>query len=406
MLIQQAYRYELKPNNKQKTLFAKYAGTARFAYNWGLARRIEEYKTEGKSSNAIKQHRQLNALKKTDFPWMYEASKCAPQESLRDLDRAFNNFFRGLKTGQKVGFPKFKKKGIHDSFRLTGSLRSLKRSVVLPRLGEIRTKERTNVKGRILSVTVSREADRWFAAFSVKRKRDEQRIVGGKVIGLDVGINSFAVTSEGERLKSPKPLNKALSLLKRRSKQHSRKKPGSSNRKKSALKLARLHRKIKNRRRDFLHKASTRLAKTKPGLVVENLNVGDMIRNRCLSRHIADSGWTEFFRMLEYKTAWYGSTLVKAPRFYGSSKICSRCGAVVSDLTLSQRQFSCPHCGLELDRDENAARNLESIATASSAGRYACEDPSGGGTQNNLWPTSHGSLKQEADTRFSSGILG
>ncbi|MBA7551214.1 hypothetical protein ES705_43750 [subsurface metagenome] len=122
MLTQQAYRYELKPNNKQRTLLAKHAGAARFAYNWGLARRIKEYKETHRSSNAIEQHRQLNTLKKTDFSWMYKVSKCAPQESLRDLDRAFKNFFRSLKSGKRTGFPRFKKKGIHDSFRLTGSI--------------------------------------------------------------------------------------------------------------------------------------------------------------------------------------------------------------------------------------------------------------------------------------------
>ena len=407
MLVRQAYRYELKPNNKQRTLLAKHAGTARFAYNWALARRIEEYKTSGKSSKAIEQHRQLNLLKETEYPWMYEVSKCAPQEALRDLDRAFNNFFRSLKTGKKTGFPKFKKKNVHDSFRLTGSIRILEHSAILPRMGKVRTKEHTDVKGHILSATVSKEADRWFVSFAVERKPKEyNKATQDSTIGVDVGINSFCVFSDGTRIESPKPLQYALRLLKRRSKQHSTKKLGSSNRKKSALRLSRLHRKIKNKRRDFLHKLSTQLAKTKSVIVVEDLNVQGMMQNRHLSRHIADSGWSQFLRMLTYKTEWYGSYMLKAPKFYPSSKTCSVCGAVKPKLKLSEREFVCNICGATIDRDENAALNLERLSTGSSPGSYACGDTSGGGTQESLRSTSHVSSKQEADTEYSSGIFG
>lgn len=407
MLVQQSYRYELKPNNKQETLLTKHAGVARFAYNWGLARRIQEYKETGKSSNAMKQHRQLNALKKSDFPWMYEVSKCAPQEALRALDCAFNNFYRGLRSGERIGFPKFKKKGIHDAFKLTGSIHIFERAVVLPRIGRIRTKEYTDLKGHLLSATVSKEADRWFASFSVQVLRGEyNRTLQDSAIGVDVGINSFCVFSDGTRIESPKPLEHALRLLKRRSKQHSRKKIGSANRKKSALRLARLHRKIRNKRKDFLHKLSTQLAKTKPVVVIENLNVRGMMQNLHLSRHIADSGWRQFLMMLDYKTKWYGSSLVKAPKFYPSSKACSACGSIKPSLKLSERQFVCEICGFSIDRDKNAARNLEYLSTGSSPGSYACRDTSGGGTQNNLRSTSHVSLKQEADTKYSHGIFG
>jgi len=381
MLTQQAYRYELKPNNKQGTLLAKHAGCARFSYNWGLVRRIEEFKKIGKSSNAIEQHRQLNDLKRTEFPWMYEVSKCAPQEALRDLDKAFNNFYRGLKSGKKAGFPKFKKKGIHDSFRLTGSIHIYERSTWLPRIGEIRTKEYTDLKGRILSATVSKEADRWFVSFTVERDRGEHERTGkDPTAGVDVGINSFCVLSDGTRIVSPKPLDHALTLLKRKSRKHSRKKKGSNNRKKSALCLARLHRKIRNRRKDFLNKVSTELAKTKSVIVAEDLNVQGMIKNRRISRQISDCGWSEFVRMLDYKAKWYGSSLVKAPRFYPSSKICSSCGVIKSHLELSEREFVCETCGVTIDRDENAARNLENLATGSSPGSYACGDTSDSGT--------------------------
>ena len=409
MLVRQAYRYELKPNNKQRTLLAKHAGCARFAYNWGLAQRKELYEKKKESTTAIEQHRQLNKLKKTEFPWMYEVSKCAPQEALRNLDRAFNNFYRGLKSGQKVGFPRFKRKGIHDSFRLTGSVHIFERSVILPRIGKVRTRESTDLKGHILSATVSKEADRWFVCFAVERQPKEyNRTIKDSTVGVDVGINSFCVFSDGTRIKPPTPLQYALRLLKRRSKQHSRKKIGSANRKKSALRLARLHRKIKNRRKDFLHKLSTQLAKTKSVIVVEDLNVQGMMQNRHLSRHIADSGWSQFLTMLTYKTKWYGSYILKAPKFYPSSKTCSVCGAVKPDLNLSERKFVCKICGSIIDRDENAARNLEYLRTASSAGNYACGDTSGGGTPRHKSgrSTSYVSKKQEADTKFSSGIFG
>jgi putative transposase len=173
VIINQAFRYELKPNNKQVTLFIKYCGVARFVWNWGLARRKAEYESTGKSSNAIEQHRQLNALKKTEFPWMYDVSKCAPQSALQNLDRAFINFWRECKKGRKVGYPKFKKKGMHDSFRLMGQIHIFGNGIQLPRLGQIRTKESTiKFKGRILSATVSREADRWFVSLTVERERD------------------------------------------------------------------------------------------------------------------------------------------------------------------------------------------------------------------------------------------
>ena len=301
----------------------------------------------------MEQHRLLNRLKKTDFPWMYEVSKCAPQEALRDLDKAFKNFFEG-----RANFPKFKKKGIGDSFRLTGTIKVFPKHVQLPRLGKIRVKETAKCKGRILSATVSREADRWYVSLAVEMEIPDPLPVQGGLVGIDRGLTHFAVLSTGEKVEAPKSLAENLKKLRRLSRQLSRRQKGSNNRRKAALRLARLHRKIKNQRKDFLHKLSTRVAKTKPVIVVEDLAVKNMVRNKRLSRNIADAGWREFQRMLAYKTKWYGSRLVVAPKFYPSSRMCSECGYVLPELGLSTRHWVCPECGAIHDRDINAAVNL------------------------------------------------
>ncbi len=329
MKIHKAYRYELKPNIEQRILLAKHAGCARFAFNWGLQKRIDLYEKEKKSTNAIEQHRLLNSLKTTEFPWMYEVSKCAPQEALRDLDRAFQNFFRGLKTGQQVGFPSFKRKGDRDSFRLTGTIKAEGKKLQLPRFGMLTLKETSKCSGKILSATVTREADRWYVSLTVEQEIADPTPVQGEEVGVDMGITCFAALSNGDKIYAPKPLDNSLKRLKRASKKHSRKVKGSNNRKKSALKLARLHRTNRNIRKDFLHKETTKLAKTKSVIVVEDLDVKKMLTNRALSRKISDAGWNECRRMLEYKTKWYGSKLIIAPKFYPSSKICSACGEQV-----------------------------------------------------------------------------
>ena len=398
MKVQKAYRYALKPNNAQKTLLAKHAGCARFAYNWGLARRIEEYQRTGKSPNAIKQHRLLNLLKKTEFPWMYEVSKCAPQEALRDLQRAYENFFRRLKAGENPGFPKFKKKGRNDSFRLTGAICVYLKTIQLPRLGKIRSKEETKLKGKILSATVRRIADRWFVSLSVEREVANPLPVSGAAVGIDRGLEKFACVSDGSIFYAPKPLKELLKKLQRLSRTHSRKVKGSSNRRKSAIKLAKLHYRISNIRKDFIHKLTTDLAKTKQVLCVESLNTKGMMQNRYLARSISDVAWGEFVRQIEYKCLWYGSHLVKAPVKFPSTRMCSRCGHINLPLLLSQRIFQCEDCLMECDRDINAAKNLEryALTTVSSTGIDACGEAVQQGS----------SVKQEENAIYPAGING
>lgn len=385
MLVKQAFKYELKPNNRQIGMLIKHAGVARFAWNWALARRIELYKTKNgkeRSTSAIAQHRELNALKKTEFPWMYEVSKCAPQEALRNLDKAYSNMFRNIKNHEKnIGKPKFKKKGTHDSFSLTGVIKINHNAVILPRLGTIRTKEPTSkLIGRVLSATVSRKVDRWYCALVVECNRPDMQSVVGEIVGVDLGISCFGTISDGEHIEelySPKPLRANIKKVKRYHRLLSRKQKGSKNRKKAQLKLAKLYCRISNIRREFLSSKSTRLAKTKSVICVEDLNVSGMMHNHHLARSIGDEGWGDFIRMLEYKSIWYGSRLLKIPRFEPTSKRCSSCGSVNQELTLSDRQWICKSCGALHERDANAAHNIRNcgisiLHTESSSGINAC----------------------------------
>ena len=381
MWIRRSYKVELDISNKQRTLLKKHAGVARFAFNWGLARRIDEYRSTGQSSNAIEQHKQLNAVKRAQFPWMYEVSKCAPQESLRDLDRAFKHFFRRCKAGDSnPGFPRFKnKKRGSGGFRLTGRFSVESRRIKLPRIGWLRLRESGYVPtdAKIDCVTVKERAGRWFISVQVQELRAVS-MNHGPAIGLDVGLSSLVVGSDGSRLPPPKPLVRSLKRLQRLARRCANKRIGSANRRKSASKLAKLHYRVACQRSDVLHKATTRLAKTKSVIVVETLNVSGMLKNRSLARGIADASWSELVRQLTYKCEWYGSRLVKADRFFPSTKTCSGCGTVKDAVPLSERVYCCDGCGLVIDRDLNAAKNLLKLATASSVGRgprpKACGD--------------------------------
>jgi putative transposase len=406
--MNRSYKFELDPNNRVKSLLAQHAGTARFAWNWSLARRIERFKTqEGKEkfTNAMAEHKALNILKSTEFPWMYEVSKCAPHEALRNLDKAFKSFWARRKEG--VGFPRFKKRDAsRDSFSLNGSIKVQDRYVQLPKIGTGRLKERTGgrVKGRILSATVSRTADRWFVSIATVEDRSEPKPIQGPVVGVDLGLSTFATLSDGIQFISPGPLKSTLARLKRAQQSHSRKQKGSNNRRKAALKVAKIHARVANIRKDFLHKITTQLAKTKSVIVIEDLNVRGMIKNHCLARSIFDQGWGEFRRQLGYKTAWYGSRLVTADRWFPSSKMCSNCGHKLPKLNLSIRKWNCPGCSCVHDRDHNAAINLERLAyrefpeiVTPKGVKKPVEIPLAEALGAKAFKVSQGSLKQEAN---------
>jgi putative transposase len=367
MLVTRAYRYELDPNNVQRTSLHQHAGVARFAYNWGLEQRIQLYKTKsGKDrfTDAMKQHKLLNSLKGTRFPWMYEVSKCAPQEALRDLHRAFQNFYRGVRSEQKVGFPRFKRKGEQDSFRLTGSIKFHQRRIQLPRIGKVGLKERRRQyhEGRILSATVRRRADKWFVSVTVEEDLPDPKEEAVPPVGVDLGVKTLATLSDGLTFANPRALGRNLRTLRRLYRSLSRKRKGSRNREKAKLRLARLYLRTFNIRQDTLHKLTTYLAKSHSKVVIEDLNVSGLLKNHRLAQAIADAGFYQFRRMLEYKCTWYGSELLVAPRTFPSSKLCSQCGHKKQDLSLSEREYRCEACGMRMDRDLNAARNLVAVS--------------------------------------------
>jgi putative transposase len=421
MQVVRGYKTELDLNDRQRTACAKHAGAARYAYNWGLRRKIDAYEaargeqggSAGRSPTAIDLHRELNALKKSELGWMYQVSKCAPQEALRNLDRAFAHFFRrvALKKEGKlqgpVGFPRYKsrKRGL-GSFRLTGSIHVFEDSIQLPRLGRLRLKERgylpisakrpangeAGATCRVLSATVSERAGRWFVSVQVEEEVPDPTPAQGEPLGVDLGVKTLATQSDGTTYENPKALEGAQRKMGRWQRKLSRQQRGSRNREKTRRRIARLHYRIANVRRDTLHKATSGIvAKTKPdaerprAVVIEDLNVLGMLQHRSLARAIADVGMAEFGRQVRYKAAWSGCEVMLAERWYPSSKRCSGCGAIKEKLDLSERTYACDACGLVIDRDLNAARNLAQLATtrlrfsaasskstASSAGSNAC----------------------------------
>jgi putative transposase len=398
MHIQRAYKTELKLNNKERSLLAGCAGAARYVWNWGLRQKIDEYEATGKtcaersrsSPSYYELHRRLNALKKGELSWLYQYSKTIPQESLRDLDRAFANFFRRVKgNGQKnngkdekPGFPRFKsRKQRRGRFRVWGSIHVADDGIKLPRIGWLRLKEKGYLPTsgvKILSATISERGNRWLVSLQVEEEIAERQATG-QAIGIDLGLNHMAVTSAGQTYENAKALKQALKRLARLQRELHRRQPGSRNRAKTRAKIARLHYRISCLRQEAIHQATSAIvARTKPDkqrpsvVVIEKLNVKGMMLNRKLARSIADVGMGEFGRQIRYKCDWYGISLLEADRWFPSSKQCSRCGQRKESLTLSERTYYCPNCGLMIDRDLNAAINLEQLSTASSAGSEAC----------------------------------
>jgi putative transposase len=368
MDIQRAYKTELKINNKQRTALLKHAGTARYAYNWGLNR----VQSKVSKPNAIQLHKEWNQWKRENAPWWEEVSKCSPQEALRDLERAFKNFFRGCKEGKKIGFPKFKSKnkGI-GGFRLTGTIRVFDDAIQLPVLGRLKLKEHGYIPTdkHILSATISEQAGRWFVSVLVNTIVLPQETTG-EVLGIDLGVKTLATCSDGTKYNNPKALSKYEKKIKRLQRHMmKRQQKGSHRRKKTQRQIANLWMRIANIRKDAVQKATSEIVKTKrPTLIVfEDLSIREMVKDRSLAKSVHDAAMRKFRTTLEYKQVWAGGEIGCADRYYPSSKTCSKCGYVKEDLTLEDRVYSCYNCGGKMDRDLNAAINLSRWSRASSA---------------------------------------
>lgn len=377
------HKIALNPNNKQITYFKKASGIARFSYNWALAEWQRQYQT-GEKPNEAKLRRELNEIKKQKFPWMGEVTKVAPQQAIKNLGNAFKRFFK-----QEGKYPKFKKKGIHDAFRADNgptqkgdnAVKIKDKKIKLPKIGWVNLFESLRFEGQIKSVVISRSANRWYAAISVETHPLPIKSKNHATVGVDLGIKTYAQLSSGKSYEGAKPHLRKLKQLKRLSRKLSKKQKRSKNFVKAKNRLAKCHATIKHIRQDAIHKITTDIVLNYNKIVIEDLNVQGMIKNRKLSRSIMDQSFYEFKRQLEYKSKWYQSELLVADRFFPSSKMCHVCDTLNHDLTLSDREWMCHLCNTTHDRDFNAAINLEHYEikrnkykkdTASSAEIHAC----------------------------------
>lgn len=358
-----AYKYRIYPNKEQQIYLTKTFGCTRFAYNKMLADRIKTYE-ENKDLDIKQLKYPAPAQYKKEFPWLKEVDSLALANAQMNLDKAYKNFFRN----KTVGFPKFKsKKGNNHSFTTNnqnGTIYIENNKIKIPKLKSmIKIKQHRNFIGLIKSCTISQvPSGKYYISILVDTENIQLPKSNNKV-GVDVGLKEFAITSDGYFFHNPKWLRKSEKRLAKLQRDLSRKTKGSKNRNKARLKVAKIHEKISNQRKDFLHKVSTQLINENQVIVIEDLRVKNMLQNHKLAKAISEVSWSEFRTMLEYKSIWYGRELIIAPSSYASSQLCSNCGNKSSQTKdLSCRTYICPVCGMIMDRDINAATNLLKLA--------------------------------------------
>lgn len=356
MKLNRAYKFKMEPNAEQTEKLYQFAGARRFIYNWGLARRIEVYKATGKGIKYAAQNLELTELKRQEeLSWLKETDSQCLQESLRDVDRAFQNFFK-----KRAKYPKFKSRNAgFFSFRVPQRVCVEDGKVYCPKIGWIKIRQSQGIEGVTKSATFKRDAcGNWFVTLVAEFEMPEVALPEAvNAVGIDMGLKDFIVLSNDERVAAPKFFRKAQKKLAKVQRKLSRATKGSSRRTKTKLKVAKVHRKTTNQRSDFIHKITSDLVKKYDHIGIENLNVKGMSKNHRLAKSIHDAGMGELRRQLEYKCLWNRVNLSKIDRWFPSSKMCGSCGEINKDLTLSDRVWLCS-CGTFHDRDLNAAKNI------------------------------------------------
>lgn len=367
--ITKSYKFRIYPNKSQRILIEKTFGCCRFVYNYYLAKSIEDYQRTGKSNSYSQNSKDYSKLKKKEeFSWLKETDASAHQRALKNLDASYQNFFRRVKHGQKPGFPRFKKKTSAQSYTtpnvmgIRGTIESILRTnrIKICKLGWVKAKIDRIPQGHWVNMTIRRTASgRYFVSLCCVDVPHEEYETTGSLVGIDLGIKDFTITSNGDKFENPKFLRKSEQRLKILQKRFSKKQKGSKNHEKARIKLAKQHEKVANQRNDFLHKLSTNFVKNHDLIALESLRVKSMLRNHKLAKSISDASWSEFVRMLTYKCEWNRKLLVQIDTFFPSSQLCSNCGyrnSEVKDLEI--REWICPKCGANHDRDVNAANNI------------------------------------------------
>ena len=361
MKQKKAYKYRFYPGDEQTRILAQTFGCCRYVYNWALRQRTDAYYHHGERLSYEGTAQRLVTLKKqAETVWLNEVSSVPLQQALRHLEKAFRNFFEG-----RADYPTFKKKrhqqsATYASNAFTWDGHTLTLAKMDAPLSTIW--HRPLPDGcKPSSVTVTKdEANRYFVSILVEEDIKPLEVTP-KTVGLDLGLKSMVITSNGHTYGNPKFFAKDEKNLAQAQRRHAKKKKGSTNRNKARLKVARVHKKIADRRRNYQHQLSTRLIRENQVVCVESLHVKNMVKNHCLAKAISDVGWSEFVRQLEYKASWYGRTLVKIDTWYPSSKRCFDCGHILDSLALAVRSWSCPECGVVHDRDINAAKNILAV---------------------------------------------
>ncbi len=366
-LRQKAFKYKLKPTTEQADQINRTFGCARFVFNRFLARRSDSYKADGKSLTYNATSAELTVVKAAEeTKWLRDVDKFALQNSLKDLDRAFSNFFRDAKKPEaqrKFHYPNFKSKHSPDhSYRTNltnGNIAVEGNRIKLPKLGWVKFVNSREPSGKIISVTVARDGRGKYSISVLCETEVTPYSVNTKAVGIDLGLKTFYVPSEGDPVENPRHYRSALKRLKKAQRTLSRRKKGSARRQKAKTKLAGIHARVADLRRDFLHKSSTTLVRQFGFIGVEDLKITNMVKNHRLAQGVMDVGWGEFVRQLEYKCLWYGRTFQRVGAWFPSSQMCHDCGfknPVVKELSV--RHWVCPHCGESHDRDLNAALNI------------------------------------------------